>query len=69
MATLTIWYGGKAPMRAVGANQGKLLHFAEKYPGWHTLAKDRATQRAAKSLECKGYLEIVDDQFRITYPR
>lgn len=68
MATLTIYYGKAVPMKAVGTRQCRLLGFAEKFPGWHTIGKDPSDVRAMKALAAKGYLEINGDQFRITYP-
>lgn len=69
MATLTIWHGREKPMRAIGRNQCRLLQFAESYRGWHSAAKDRATQSAMRALSSKGYLETNEfGQFRFTYP-
>jgi hypothetical protein len=68
MATLTIYHGAAKPIRAVGRNQCRLLAFAEKYPGWHTLATDRATVRAVTALQKRGCLEVIGDQFRFCYP-
>jgi len=65
---LIIFYGKPAPIRAVGVNQCRLLAFAEKYRGWHTLGNDKAAKRAALALSAKGCLEIAGDQFRFTYP-
>lgn len=56
-------------MRVIGKNQCRMLAFAEKYKGWHTIGKDKATKQAAKSLSAKEYIEVSGDQFRFTYPR
>ena len=69
MHTYTIHHGTAKPMRAIGANQCRLLQFAEKFPGWHTFKQDRATVRAIKALQAKGYLEVAGDQFRLVYPQ
>jgi hypothetical protein len=68
MSSLTIFYGSSKTMKAVGKHQVKMLAFAEKYRGWHTFSNDRDTKRAAKALHEKGYIEIIGDQFRFTYP-
>lgn len=68
MASLTIYYGAEKPIKAAGVHQVKTLGFAEKYRGWHTFAKDKPTQRAIYSLEAKGCLEVIGDQFRFKYP-
>ena len=68
MPSLTIYYGAEKPIKAVGKHQVKTLAFAEKYRGWHTFANDRATKRAVLSLQSKGCLEIIGDQFRFKYP-
>ena len=60
---LTIYDGHKTPMIAIGKNQCNLLEFAYKYPGWHTFHK--SAKNAIKRLQEKGYLEVVDDQFRL----
>lgn len=70
MASLTIFYGASKPIKAVGANQVKLLGFAYKYNGWHTFkTNERATVLAINKLKDKGYLEVIGDQFRFTYPK
>lgn len=69
MATLTIYCGLPKPIKAIGKNQVKLLDFAYKYKCWHTFSSDKATKRAINALYAKGYLEIIGDQFRFTYPR
>lgn len=69
MATFTIYYGAAKPIRVQGANCVRMLQFAEKYKGWHTLAKDRATKRAAESLLRHGCIEVSGDQFRFCYPK
>lgn len=66
---LTIWHGKETPMVAIGANQCRLLGFAEKYRGWHTFKQDRPTKAAINALKNKGYIEVLGDQFRFTYPQ
>lgn len=65
MKTLSLYYGGPAPMIARGEHQCNLLKFAEKNKGWHTFANDRITKRAVTALEKKGYLEVVGNQFKL----
>lgn len=69
MATLTIYCGLPKPIKATGKNQVRLLEFAHKYRTWHTYSQDKATKKAIKALESKGYLEVIDDQFHFTYPK
>jgi hypothetical protein len=65
MNNLTIYYGKTQPAKARGKHQANLLHFAFKYRGWHSInARDRAAMRAMKGLEAKGFLQVVNDQFR-----
>jgi hypothetical protein len=52
------------PFVAIGKNQCRLLGFAEKYRGWHTYAKDRATLRAVQGLVKRGSLIVEGNQFR-----
>ena len=52
-------------MVAIGKNQCNLLSFAEKYRGWHTFKKDRTTIAAISRLQQKGYIEVIQDQFRL----
>ena len=69
MTTLTIYHGMAKPIKAAGKNQCHLLSFAEKFPGWHTYAKDRATLAALEGLKRKGYIETNQHgQFRMVYP-
>lgn len=69
MATMTIYYGKAAPIKAVGKNQCKLLDFVHTYKGWHTFnTKDKTTMRAVLGLQKMGCLEIVGDQMRFIYP-
>lgn len=70
MTTFTISCGAEKPIKAVGKNQCSLLAFAEKYRGWHSYKKDRATTRAVAGLEKKGLLEVIPEncQFRFKYP-
>lgn len=35
-----------------------------RFPGWHSLAPDRTTRRAAAGLARRGCIEIAGDQFR-----
>ena len=68
--TVTLHYGGKSPIVAIGKNQVNLLDFAFRFKCWHTYKKDRATLRAINALEKKGCL-IVDrnsEQFIFTFP-
>jgi hypothetical protein len=69
MNTLKIYHGATKPMVARGKHQCNLLAFAEKYKGWHSFADDRTTKRAVEALKAKGYLEVIGDQFRLTYPQ
>lgn len=69
MTTFKIYYGATKPIIARGANQCHLLMFAEKYPGWHSFSKDRATRQAVKALSAKDCLEVIGDQFRFCYPK
>lgn len=69
MTMLKIYHGAEKPMIAVGKHQVALLGFAERFPGWHTMGKDRCDIRAMQALERKGYLEVIGDQFRLTYPK
>lgn len=64
MQTLTIWHGRATPARAVGRHQCRMLDFALRFPGWHTMAPDRTTRRAAAGLARRGCIEIAGDQFR-----
>ncbi len=65
METLTIYCGSKQPLAAVGRHQCRLLGFAEKYPGWHTHAKDRVTLRAISGLLRRKSIVVNDvGQFR-----
>ncbi len=41
----------------LGINEIKLLRFVIKYEGWHSVKKDLATQKAAKGLEDKGFIQ------------
>lgn len=69
MTTFTIYYGAAKPIKAVGKNQCHLLEFAEKYPGWHSYAKDRATLKALEGLKRKKCIETNQHgQFRFVYP-
>ena len=57
---------GAAPLVAIGRNQCHALRFAEKYPGWHSFAKDRPTMRAIEGLRRRGSVVVNDfGQFRI----
>lgn len=64
MTTCTVYYGFQEPLHAVGKHQCRMLEFAYYHRGWHSMAKDRSTKRAADALQAKGYIEIVGDQFR-----
>jgi len=66
MSTLTIFYGASKPLKAIGKHQVNLLDFAYKYKGWHSInTKDRNSMRAMKALESKGYLLVIQDQFKL----
>jgi len=69
MNTLKIYHGASKPMVARGKHQCNLLAFAEKYKGWHSFADDKATVKAVEALKARGYLEVIGDQFRLTYPQ
>jgi hypothetical protein len=62
---LTIYTGNIKPMIAIGKNQCNLLEFAYKYPGWHTFKQNRSTLNAVRALEKKGYITIINDQFKL----
>lgn len=66
---MTIFYGALKPIKAVGKNQVKTLDFAYRFKCWHSFSQDKATKRAVIALAKKGYLEVIDDQFRFTYPK
>lgn len=68
MAKLAIYHGAARPMVAVGVHQCRLLSFVERYHGWHAIGFDRASLRAVKALERKGYIEVSGDMMRISYP-
>lgn len=68
MTVFKIFYGATKPIRAVGQRQCKLLQFAEKYRGWHTIGKDKSDIRAMRALQSRGCLEVSGDQFRFIYP-
>lgn len=57
-------YAGKAPIYRLGAHQFRLLEFAPRYPGWHTVGRDRMARRALASLVRRRLVETVGDQFR-----
>ena len=69
MTTLKIYHGAAAPLTAGGKHQVRLLGFAERYPGWHSYANDRATLRAIAGLERRGSIIVSRDtrQFAIPY--
>lgn len=69
MPVFKIYYGAAKPIRAVGARQCRLLSFAEKYRGWHSVGKDRSDVRAMRALSARGCLDVSGDQFRFTYPQ
>jgi hypothetical protein len=63
MNSLTIYYGKEKPIKVIGKNQVKMLEFAYKYKGWHSL-------KALNGLLAKGYIEVNQfEQFRFTYPQ
>lgn len=65
----SIYYGKARPIVAVGRHQCRLLQFAERFPGWHSYASDRATMRAVRGLQKRGCFEVSGDQFRLVYPK
>lgn len=67
MTTFVIFYGAKEPLKAVGKHQARLLDFAFRYPGLHTYAPDRTTQRAVAGLERRGAIQVYRDsrQFEV----
>ena len=69
MTTLTIYCGLPKPLKAIGKHQVKALDFAYRFKCWHTFSQDKNTKRAIKALASKGYLEVINDQFRFTYPK
>lgn len=70
MTTFTIYHGDNKPIKAAGKNQCHMLEFAEKYRGWHTYKKDRATLNALAGLKKRGCIETNNHgQFRFIYPR
>lgn len=69
MSSLTIYHGAPQPIRVRGCNVCRLVAFAEKFQGWHTAAKDRATRRALAVAVRVGCIEVSSDQFRFIYPR
>ena len=58
VATLTIWGGKARPLTARGANQVRLLSFAERNRGWHSFTRDRATIAAVKGLQRRGSVRL-----------
>lgn len=65
MTKLTIYHGN---MIAIGVNQCRMLRLFTEYPGWHDIAKDRATKNAVLGLYRKGYLlKNAHGQYRINY--
>jgi hypothetical protein len=69
MPTFTLYYGAEKPLIVRGANCVRLARFAQKYPGWHSFASDRATRRAVSSLARLGCAEVSGEQFRFKYPK
>jgi hypothetical protein len=68
MATYKIFHGDEKPLTAVGEHQCRLLAFADRYPGWNTYAKDRATLRAIEGLKRRGSILTNENrQFCIPY--
>lgn len=69
MQTLTICHGTAKPIRVRGEHVCNLVGFAEKYPGWHSLGKDRNARRALESATHAGCIETNErGQFRFVYP-
>lgn len=49
----------------LGKYQKHAIDFSNKYPGWHTFAKDRITRKTINSLAKKNLIEINEfQQFR-----
>jgi hypothetical protein len=70
MQTWRIYHGRSNPIIARGKAQCDLLGFLHQYQCWHTLAKDKATQRALSALIKQGCIESNDcDQYRFVYPK
>ena len=68
MATFKVYHGAAKPLTAVGKNQVHALRFAEQYPGWHSYAKDRKTERAIAGLVKRGAIVTNEHrQFKIIY--
>lgn len=68
MATFKVYHGTETPLVAVGKNQCRLLDFAASYPGWHSVADDKTTQRALNGLVKRGSLVRNSfGQFAIAY--
>ena len=66
MCKLTIYHGRATPLVAIGKHQARLLGFAFKYQGWHSInTKDRNAMRAMQALQRKGFLYVENDQFRV----
>lgn len=65
METLKLFTGSPAGSVTVrGKHCIRLASFALRYPGWHTMAKDRTTLRAVSSLVRLRIVETSGDQFR-----
>lgn len=69
MKTLTIFRDAPKPIRVRGEHVCNLVRFAHKYPGWHSLGRDRKDRRALASAIRAGCIETNEyGQFRFTYP-
>ena len=55
---------GRSPIKRLGSVQSRVLHFALKYPGWHTCGRDRSARRAMASLARRRVLAVQGDQFK-----
>lgn len=63
---LTIFLGRQSgPLVAIGKNQCRMLVFAERHRGWHTIGRGKADKRAAAGLQRRGCIEINGNQFRL----
>jgi len=68
MATFKVYHGAAMPLVAIGKNQCHALRFAAQYPGWHSMAKNRATREAIAGLAKRGAVIVNQHgQFRIAY--
>jgi hypothetical protein len=70
MSVFTIYYGANTPMRAVGNRQCRLLAFAERNRGWHSVPDHISDKTALARLKAKGYIEMsASGLWRFQYPK